>query len=637
MQKRQREYSRITSKKLRQKQKPKRKKNKEALVLKKQKEYEKLTEMKTQVELPSLKKLIKNNKTSIDKVPPLITPKKQTEKLKNYQQDFYSEKKDICNSPDKKLPFLKLKSSSKSNKVLITNLARSQELQDSMPDINIKRRTSLMDISNNSSNLKIIKEEQASKNLVPDLKKIKKKKNKKRRKKKKKKNNKKKKSKNIFEEDKSEKKLPEKPNNDESRRSKNFRLKKSKSNFAEDSSLALQVIKKDEESSQNKIDKSAWKKRRDYSVPIRERNKKFTPLKKIKSAESDIEKSSKKNILNPIPSRPKRINIFQAIVPTNLAEEKEKFFECKDRSYNPQFKYKYKIKKIPFSKPHKKYKDKAIKILELAKADFGGQKEYLGSFGEKISVEEFQEEFDSYIKELKVEKEIKLTIKKSYTPAPYFKSRSDVTEKHEVVIGLPIKYRKERVRAFLDHEVGVHFLRTYNEYYQPWFRKRKEYDLYEFITSEEGMGAIVELVEEVRLKKRKPYMYLAAAYYYAACRANELSFCELFKEMMKYMDFEPTCFSMCYRVKRGLKDTAEPGSMARDQMYFLGAVNILKSRKILNFKAFMSGKLSLADTIRLDTKKTIEIDRVKMPKYLKDEQFFKQALEKIIESNQLDF
>jgi hypothetical protein len=53
-------------------------------------------------------------------------------------------------------------------------------------------------------------------------------------------------------------------------------------------------------------------------------------------------------------------------------------------------------------------------------------------------------------------------------------------------------------------------------------------------------------------------------------------------------------------VKRGLTDTSQKGGLYKDQVYLEGAMAILSQRNNINFKALMSGKLSLQDLPRED-------------------------------------
>jgi len=52
----------------------------------------------------------------------------------------------------------------------------------------------------------------------------------------------------------------------------------------------------------------------------------------------------------------------------------------------------------------------------------------------------------------------------------------------------PCEYRSGRILGMLDHEIGTHFLRKHNEKLQPWYKKRKEYDMKTCIATEEGLA-----------------------------------------------------------------------------------------------------------------------------------------------------
>ena len=42
----------------------------------------------------------------------------------------------------------------------------------------------------------------------------------------------------------------------------------------------------------------------------------------------------------------------------------------------------------------------------------------------------------------------------------------------------------------LDHEIGTHFLRKYNDNLMPWAKDRKKYDLKPSIATEEGFASL---------------------------------------------------------------------------------------------------------------------------------------------------
>ena len=114
----------------------------------------------------------------------------------------------------------------------------------------------------------------------------------------------------------------------------------------------------------------------------------------------------------------------------------------------------------------------------------------------------------------------------------------------------------------------------------------------------------------------------AALNYYCAVRSQELSFAELFEDIMsRWVDTVDSAWRLCVRFKRGLQDTGKHGgycrdtiympylypvdtfctvwnpnywvlterSCCRDQCYFIGAIKLLKRRSTLDFRLFHAG------------------------------------------------
>ena len=125
----------------------------------------------------------------------------------------------------------------------------------------------------------------------------------------------------------------------------------------------------------------------------------------------------------------------------------------------------------------------------------------------------------------------------------------------------------------MHHEIGTHFLRKYNDKFQIWSGKRKQYEMKPCIATEEGLASINQLCDHALAGAPKPYLYKGAINYYACCKAAEMSFVQLFEEMGKYID-DPfrrqgwlKCrWKHCLRVKRGMTDTSQPGGMYKDQV-----------------------------------------------------------------------
>ena len=65
-------------------------------------------------------------------------------------------------------------------------------------------------------------------------------------------------------------------------------------------------------------------------------------------------------------------------------------------------------------------------------------------------------------------------------------------------------------------------------------------------------------------KDKKPYLYRAALTYYTGYLASQKPFVEVFNEVSKYMGDPERCWSYTLRVKRGMKDSSQPGGLYKD-------------------------------------------------------------------------
>jgi hypothetical protein len=165
-------------------------------------------------------------------------------------------------------------------------------------------------------------------------------------------------------------------------------------------------------------------------------------------------------------------------------------------------------------------------------------------------------------------------------------------------IKLPVEYREGRMQGVLDHEIGTHFLRKHNEKNQAWYKKRDKYDMKTCIATEEGLACTNQMVQTVKDRQCKPFLYRSALNYYSAYMSKQMSFVDLFKDLEKYVDDPSHRWKFVLRVKRGLVDTSQKGGLYKDQVYLEGAVKILSQRKAINFKALLCGKISLTDLVR---------------------------------------
>lgn len=205
----------------------------------------------------------------------------------------------------------------------------------------------------------------------------------------------------------------------------------------------------------------------------------------------------------------------------------------------------------------------ALKIIRSFENYWGSFENYQANLGPVLSFKETGEppiagklltlvrEFDSYIGSM----DIKNLISYRFT----HKTISPTTIVHkpqgraEIVVGLPLQYRKRSIKGLLNHEIGTHFLRKYNDRKQIWFEKRRKYKLKKYISTEEGLATINMLYDQALLAPRKPFLFQAALNYVSSFWASEMGFVELFKTLQKYIKDEAKVWRQCMRVKRSRK------------------------------------------------------------------------------------
>lgn len=85
------------------------------------------------------------------------------------------------------------------------------------------------------------------------------------------------------------------------------------------------------------------------------------------------------------------------------------------------------------------------------------------------------------------------------------------------------------------------------------------------------------------LPEEKPLLFKAALRYNAVILASKASFVEVYRYISKYIKDETDCWRETVRAKRGLINTEKPGAYYKDQNYLIGAVDILRNRKDIDF------------------------------------------------------
>ncbi|XP_060226978.1 putative tyrosine carboxypeptidase MATCAP2 isoform X3 [Meriones unguiculatus] len=278
----------------------------------------------------------------------------------------------------------------------------------------------------------------------------------------------------------------------------------------------------------------------------------------------------------------KKLCILTAIKPTNLEREKLKFFKS-DHTYNPQFEY---------SNP----------VLPNVLAKHSNAS-------------------DRFLKQIVVHLTEDLL------------SRASMT----VVNGCPTlsinisTAREHWLEGMLRHEIGTHYFRGMNNLQQPWnnWLGRKKHELKPNNPTEEGLASIHSV-----LFRKDPFLWRAALLYYTVYQASQMSFCELFKDIGKFVKDPNTRWDYCVRAKRGLTDTSQPGCFSKDQVYLDGILQILRFRESIDFHLLTAlGKVSYEDVERL--KGLAVTENMRVPHFLLDHSRYREHLEKIMEVNEL--
>lgn len=143
-------------------------------------------------------------------------------------------------------------------------------------------------------------------------------------------------------------------------------------------------------------------------------------------------------------------------------------------------------------------------------------------------------------------------------------------------------------------------------------------------------------LEQAKDKNKYTFLFKPALNYYMCCKASEMSFSELYKDLEKYVDNPKLRYKYVLRVKRGLGDTSQPGGLYKDQVYLEGALKLLENRKNIDWHGFYSAKFNLEDLNRPKLMKKLKKDNIVLPKFVVDEKDYVSRLDVIAKHNFID-
>ncbi|XP_067929604.1 putative tyrosine carboxypeptidase MATCAP2 [Watersipora subatra] len=358
-------------------------------------------------------------------------------------------------------------------------------------------------------------------------------------------------------------------------------------------------------------------------APLLLRASASNPLPKLSPEKPSSTKAAK-------PKKAKSLPTLVAVKPLNLEAEKKKFFDS-GGTYNPQFVYPAAIdSKVlhQYGEPSSRYLAQALKIIRTSLSLFGTFTNWERCSGGHIMTKhEVTTHISKYLKAEGIEDEIQVNITHNIL------ARASMTR----VKGKPTINVKEGtthsnwIEGMLNHEIGTHYLRAYNNKKQPWRsgKRRRQLKLLSSNPTEEGFASLNTV-----MFREQPLLLRSSLMYVVIFLASKMSFCQVYEKLKQYIDDPEERWKHLLRAKRGLTDTSKPGCFSKDQIYLTGALQILARRHEINFEhLFRFGKVSHRDLEKLEEIAAQEGTRV--PKFLSDKNDYLNRLNYVIQFNGL--
>ena len=276
------------------------------------------------------------------------------------------------------------------------------------------------------------------------------------------------------------------------------------------------------------------------------------------------------------------MSLIQKLTPTNLEEEKQKFFD-KNFNYNPRFRYANEVNPswlTRYGLPEPDLLNLAAKIVQTAKQTRPP------SEGEFIRTGEVYKLVDRFLKMHRLDKRYQVIMD------PTIHTVASATS-NLIKLYPEAKFTRNTILSTIYHEIGTHVLRRVNYEKQPWYKKKKRFGLTtNYLKTEEGLAVI-----HGRLPKNNKLADNIALKYLAVAQAQKLSFKDLFAWLEPYVVNPTKRWRLTVRLKRGLADTGQPGGFTKDLLYFAGLVKVWRWLKKHDFQIddLYYGKVAIED------------------------------------------
>jgi uncharacterized protein (TIGR02421 family) len=344
-------------------------------------------------------------------------------------------------------------------------------------------------------------------------------------------------------------------------------------------------------------------------------------------------------------------NLIKFINPTNMEQEKIKFFEAiqKGEQYNPNFTYTptnllhsyFKINpKLNTFKTELEetlreierddlgiiFESEIIDLLEkieliksIGTQNFSGnsesyysgiEKKYARTAKEIVQKQVREnEEVISFEKAIGTIKDFLKKKKLNYNITirePAGARFAVITSRKEILVNKDTIFTREMIARLIAHEIETHIYRYENGFNQPYKILAHGFSR-ETTETEEGLAVCIERLKGVSSKTQvKEY----AGRVIAISEAEKKNFLDTYMELNKYFDADNS-FRLAVRAKRGILNQEKGGAFYKDGLYFKGMLKVEEYLKEHKPSELYYGKYAIDDIPLVKS-----IPGLKEPKYL---------------------
>lgn len=321
----------------------------------------------------------------------------------------------------------------------------------------------------------------------------------------------------------------------------------------------------------------------------------------------------------------------------------------------PDFKYSVPVEKLqkkldsdPMYEIRTELTASAKAVLDAALASCGGSATRFESwvYGEEIEQDMTQRHITEVICEHRLQDKVWVRFSPNKVSCTGAIKRSihntqevGSTNRHVFWVSTAKAMRKHELKMFVAHEIGTHLIRVINDEIQPWNGSagKTKFGLHtrssrEFKQTEEGLASVNTALHSGGGPAGR-FLYREALLYYAASRAKELGFAQLYGELACYMPDPWRRYLFVVRIKRGVIDQSSGGGNGKVQSYFEGAVEILKQWHTLDLRLLYAGRLTLSEMPRC--KRLAHLQTIILPSFARNLEIYRGQLRQMAILNKL--